>query len=113
MEPGNIYIEPVAIRESVFAVVAEDATVGVEDFALGNEAYVSAVFHNGKVPGACVVEEFHHVFHAVADFNLTWRHRHEFAHVHLAVEVGTEHDVSDPLKSFRGVRDGSRSRLHC
>ena len=80
----------------VVAVVAQDAAVGVEDAAFGDEAeVVAAGVDYGQAPGAGGVEFFHNGVHVFADEDAGRGRGHEGGHVHLAVEVGAEHDVAD------------------
>ena len=70
---------------SVVAVVAKHAAVGSEDFALADESHIHSVAHYGQIPGAGIIEYLHHLVHAHALLDAGRRHRHKFAHEHLAV----------------------------
>lgn len=71
---------------SVVAVVAQDAAVGVEDLALGDEAEVVALaVDHGQVPRPRSVEFLHYLVHVLTDDDLVGRRGHERRNVHLAV----------------------------
>lgn len=89
---------PSAQGLSVFAIVAEDSAVGIEDFALADKADIAAMLYDRQIPRPGVIESFHDLVHSFADFNLGRGYGHKFAYKHLAVEVGSEHDVANVVE---------------
>lgn len=77
----------------------QHSAVRVEDFRFGHEAYIVViVIDYRQIPCPGIVEGFHHFIHRVVDVNFGWRHRHESAHMHALIQVGTEHDVAYIVK---------------
>ena len=83
---------------SVFAVVAKDAAVRVENLTFADETDITAIFDYRKIPGSGIVKYFHDFIHAFADFDLGRRYRHKLIDIHLAVEIGPEHNIADIIE---------------
>ena len=83
---------------SVFAVVAEDSAIGVENLALADKADVFAFFDDGKIPSCSVVENLHNLIHAFIYLDFCRGNSHEFIDKHFAVKVRSEHDVTNIIE---------------
>ena len=79
--------------------MAQYTSVRIEYLGFGNETDIFSVgIDNRQIPCVGAVECFHNVFHTLVDFNFCRRYAHEFAHIHLVVQVGTEHNVADVVE---------------
>ena len=94
-------LKNVNVKGSVVAVVAQNASVAIENLRFRDESNVFSVgVNDGEIPGSGVVKSFHDVFHIVADGYFCDGGGHEFADKHAAVEVRAEHDVSDVVEEY-------------
>lgn len=74
--------------------MAEHTAIGGENLAFAHKAHIAAVVHHGQIPCAGIVEDLHHTVHAHGGVDAGGRDGHEFAHIHLAIQVGAEHYVA-------------------
>ncbi len=83
----------------VFAEVAEDAAVRIEDFGFGNEPHIMTFRINyRKIPGAGGVKGLHDLLHTLAESDTCGRSGHELIDEHTFVKIGAEHDIADLIK---------------